>query len=189
MFGTAEAGAKRAQGKGKGKGKAAPAASVDPRPIPVGYREFPRTWLPARDGEPRGNVRRSASAPNCSYFVNWTSRDDSLVWTIEVNTPGEYAVEALYTCPLPDAGSTIELRFGDDRLSARVTPGWDPPLYTNQDTLPRPPGESQMKEFRTLDMGTVRLERGRGPLILRAREIPGQSVMDLRALTLTLRTD
>ena len=36
---------------------------VDPRPIPVGYREFPITMLPARDGEPRGNVRRSCKRP------------------------------------------------------------------------------------------------------------------------------
>ncbi len=34
--------------------------------------QFPMTPLPARDGVPHGNVQRSASAPNCSYFTNWT---------------------------------------------------------------------------------------------------------------------
>jgi arylsulfatase A-like enzyme len=34
--------------------EAAGRGAVDPRPIPVGYREFPITMLPARDGEPRG---------------------------------------------------------------------------------------------------------------------------------------
>jgi hypothetical protein len=67
-----------------------------------------------------------------------------------------------------------------------VQPGWDPPLYTNQDTLPRPAGESQMKEFRTLKLGELSLESGPGPLTLRAIEIPGQSVMDVRRVTLTL---
>jgi hypothetical protein len=159
---------------------------VDPRPLPVGYAQFPRTWLPARDGEPRGGVRRSAGAPNCSYFVNWTSTEDSLVWEIEVNQAGEYEVEILYTCPLADAGSTVELSFGESRLTGKVQPGWDPPLYTNQDTLPRPPAESQMKEFRPLKLGMMRLESGRGPLTLRALEIPGKEVMDVRAITLTL---
>ena len=159
---------------------------VDPRPIPVGYPEFPRTWLPARDGQPHGNVRRSASAPNSSYFVNWTSRDDSLVWQIEVNTPGRYQVEIMYTCPPADAGSTIELAFQESRLRGKVEPGWDPPLYTNQDTLPRPRAESPMKEFRPLNLGTIRLEKGRSPLMLRAIEIPGNEVMHLRAITLTL---
>jgi hypothetical protein len=68
-----------------------------------------------------------------------------------------------------------------------VAPGWDPPLYTNQDTLPRPPGESQMKEFRPLALGSMRLEKGRGELTLRALEIPGAYVMDVRRVNLTLR--
>src|SRR5690606_33919741 len=66
------------------------AGGVDPRPLPVGYREFPRTMLPARDGQPFGNVKRSSSAPNCSYFVNWSSRDDRMVWHVDVHTAGKY---------------------------------------------------------------------------------------------------
>ncbi len=163
-----------------------PARSVDPRPIPVGYREFPRTWLPARDGEPLGDVKRSSSAPNSSYFVNWKNKTDSLVWEIDVHTAGKYSVEILYTCPLESAGSTIELTHLASKLSGKVTPGWDPPLYTNQDTLPRPPAESKMKEFKPLALGTITLEKGRGPLTLRATEITGSEVMHLRAITLTL---
>jgi len=142
--------------------------------------------LPARDGEPRGGVKRSSNAPNSSYFVNWTSRDDQMVWLLDVNTAGRYAVTIDYTCPVPDAGSTIELSFNDRRLAGKVTPGWNPPLNTNQDTLPRPPGESQMKPFRSLALGEIELPRGTGPLTLRAIEIPGQSVMDVRRVTLTL---
>lgn len=166
--------------------KAAAANAVDPRPIPVGYHEFPITMLPARDGEPRGGVKRSSAAPNCSYFVNWTDKGDSMVWLLDVHTTGRYEVVIDYTCPEPDAGSLIELTFRDIRLTGRVTPGWNPPLYTNQDTLPRPHGESQMKEFRPLKLGEISLEKGEAPLTLRALEIPGNSVMDLRRVTLTL---
>ncbi|QDV45362.1 Arylsulfatase [Stieleria neptunia] len=161
--------------------------SIDPRPFTVGYREFPITMLPARDGEPRGGVRRSSRAPNCSYFVDWTSTDDSMVWLIEVNTAGRYGVTIDYTCKVPDAGSTIELSFKGASVTGKVAPGWDPPLYTNQDTLERPKGESQMKEFRTLELGQIDLPAGTGPLTLRALDIPGQSVMDVRRVTLTLR--
>lgn len=160
--------------------------AVDPRPIPVGYREFPITMLPARDGEPRGEVQRSSSAPNCSYFVNWTKPEDELVWLIDVQTSGNYAVAIDYTCPLDDAGSTIELRHQQRRLTGKVEQGWNPPLYTNQDTLPRPPAESTMKPFRRLELGTMTLDAGTGPLTLQALKIPGKSVMDLRRITLTL---
>jgi arylsulfatase A-like enzyme len=160
--------------------------SVDPRPIPAGYRKFPITILPARDGEPQGGVRRSSSAPNCSYFVNWTSTDDRMVWLLDVQTEGRYEVTIDYTCPEADAGSTIEVSFRDSRLAGTVQPAWDPPLYTNQDTLPRPSAESQMKEFRTLRLGEIQLPTGQGPLVLRAVSIPGKSVMDVRRVTLTL---
>jgi hypothetical protein len=44
-----------------------------------------------------------------------------------------------------------------------------------------------MKEFRTLQPGTIRLAKGRGLLTLRALDIPGSSVMDLRQINLILR--
>ncbi len=160
--------------------------SKEDRPYPVGYAEFPRTPLPARDGIPNGGVKRSAGAPNCSYFVNWISLNDQLTWDIEVNTTGTYEVEILYTCPIADAGSVIELEFKGSKHSGKVAPGWDPPLYTNQDTIKRPAGESQMKEFRSLNLGSMILEKGRGLLTVRALEMPGGSVMDLRQINLTL---
>ena len=147
------------------------------------------TPLPARDGIPHGGVTRSSGAPNCSYFVNWTSTTDSMTWDIEIHSSGKYEAVIYYTCPEKDEGSTIELRFQDRALSGKVNPAWDPPLYTNQDTLPRPPAESKMKEFRPLNLGTIELETGRGLLTLKALSVPGKSVMDVRLITLTLKDD
>jgi hypothetical protein len=164
-----------------------PPPGRDGRPFPVGHPGPKRTPLPARDGVPHGGVKRSAPAPNCSYFVNWNKADDSITWDIEVLTAGDYEVEMLYTCPLPDAGSEIELSFQNAKLTATVQPGWDPPLYTSQDTVPRPPAESKMKEFRPLTAGTLHLEKGRGLLTLRALKVPGRNVMDLRQINFIRR--
>ena len=168
----------------KGKAKAL-GLLPDDRPFPVGYAEFPVTPLPARDGVAQGGIKRSAPAPNSSYFVNWKSTEDRMTWAIEVNTAGDYDVTLHYTAA--EAGATVELGFNGSKLAGKLAPAWNPPLYANQDTLPRPPAESQMKEFRPLHLGTMRLEKGRGLLTLRALEIPGQSVADVRSLTLTLR--
>jgi arylsulfatase A-like enzyme len=170
------------KGKAKGDGNA-----VDPRPIAVGYPEFPRTWLPARDASSRGSIQRSSSAPNCSYYVNWTSKDDAILWELDVQREGDYEATLLYTCPETDAGSTIELSLNGATLSAKVAPGWDPPLYTNQDTIPRHAGESSMKPFKELKLGVIHLHPGKGQLTLKATDIPGKHVMDMRALTLTLK--
>lgn len=171
---------------GNKSGKKNGGDAVDPRPIHVGFKEFPITMLPARDGEPRGTVKRSSQAPNCSYFVNWTSRDDSMVWEVDVQTTGRYEVVIDHTCPEDAIRAVIELSHRDARLTGKIAAAWNPPLNTNQDTLPRPPAESQMKEFRPLRLGEIHLQAGQGPLTLRALSIPNQSVMDVRRVTLTL---
>jgi len=173
--------------KGKAKAQAkAEARLEDARPYPVGYAEFPTTPLPARDGIAHGAVKRSAGAPNCSYFVNWTSKDDSMTWDVDVHTAGDYDTTIYYTCPMADAGSTIELSLNGGKTTGKVQPGWDPPLINDQDRVPRR-GESYMKEFHTLNLGTVHLGKGRGLLTLRALEIPGTSVMEVQLVTLTLK--
>lgn len=179
--------AKNAKGKNKAKGGGGAGLPADDRPLTVGYAEFPMTPLPARDGVPHGTLKRSANAPNSSYFINWTTLDDTMTWDIEVNTTGDYDIVIDYTCPLADAGSTIELSFNGAKLAGKVAPGWDPPLYTNQDTIPRPAAESKMKEFRPLSLGALHLDKGRGVLTLRATQIAGTTVMDMRQVTLTLR--
>jgi arylsulfatase A-like enzyme len=172
---------------GNGKGGNGHGNGVDPRPIQVGYREFPITMLPARDGEPHGMMRRSGRAPNSSYFVNWTSPTDSAVWNIEVITSGDYAVTLDYACPESSVGTPLELSFEGSLLKGRIIEAWDSPMKSDQDILPRHNGESVMRDFRTMNLGEIRLETGKGKLSLRAPAVPGQQVMDLRRLTLTLK--
>lgn len=161
----------------------------DERPIPVGFAEMPRAPLPARDATFSGGIKRSANAPNCSYFVNWKSREDRIQWDIEVHTNGEYRVEILYACREKDTGSTIEVAFNETKLVAKIVQGWDPPLITDQDVIPRPPAESIMKDFKVLDLGKIKLAKGKGDLVLRAIDIPGKEVMQVRAVNLHLITD
>ncbi len=163
-----------------------PGLAKDDRPFTVGYPEFPVTFLPARDGVGRGKVKRSAGAPNCSFFTRWTSVEDRITWDIEVATGGRYEAVVHYTCPPSDLGATIELAFGDSRLQAGVTEAHDPPLRgAEHDRVPRD-SESYVKDFKPLRLGTMQLEKGRGLLTLRALEVPGKQVMDVRCITLTL---
>jgi arylsulfatase A-like enzyme len=170
-------------GKKKGKGAVKP---QDDRPYPVGYAEFPITMLPARDGLPHGGVKRSSGAPNCSYFVNWTTKVDFMTWDIDVHAAGDYDVTIDYVCPDADAGSTIELSLGDSKTSGKVTPGWYPRLLDDQDRASRG-GESYMRDFKTLSLGSMKLPAGRGLLTLKALDIPGKTVAEVRRVTLTLK--
>ncbi len=160
----------------------------DDRPYPVGYRQFPETPLPARDGVPHGNVQRSARAPNCSYFTNWKSTQDSITWDIEVATAGRYEAVIYYTCPKADVGSIVELSFRGSRIEAPVAEAHDPPLTgAENDRVPRQgDGESYVKDFAPLRLGEIDLPAGRGDLTLRALKVPGTQVMDVRMVVLKL---
>ena len=163
-----------------------PGLGQSDRPFTVGYPDFPITPLPARDGVPHGRVQRSASAPNCSYFRNWTRVDDRITWDVAVETAGRYEAVVYYTCPVADVGSTIELSLKNSRLQATVSPAHDPPaLGAEHDRVPRK-GESYVKDFRPLRLGVIELPSGRGQLTLRALAIPGKQVMEVRQVTLTL---
>jgi arylsulfatase A-like enzyme len=164
-----------------------PGNRSDDRPLPVGYPDFPTTLLPARDGVPHGQVKRSNRFPNCTFFQNWTGKDDSMTWDIEVATAGSYEAVVLYTCPEQDVGSTIELSFNGAALKAKVTEAHDPPLKGMEfERVKR--GESYVKDFRPLPLGTFQFKKGRGPLTLRALDIAGKTVMDVRSVLLTLQT-
>lgn len=157
------------------------ALGEDTRPFPVGYAE--NTLLPARDGVPMGGIQRSSRHPNCSFFTNWTSTNDAMQWSVDVGRTGRYAITVYYTCPEPALGSRIALLFADKETSAHITEAHDPPLEgESDDRVPRT--ESYVKAFRPMSLGEIELVKGRGTLALRALEIPGQQVADVRQIAL-----
>ncbi len=182
--GVPETAAKLSQAVAQWKQEVLAGSEKDDRPFPVGYREFPVTPLPARDGVASGKIRRSAPAPNCSYFTNWRSTEDKITWDVKVATSGDYEAVLYYTCPKEDVGSTVELSFQGTAIRGKVAESFDPPLIDNMDRVPRK-GESYVKDFRPLRLGVVRLNKGRGMLTVRALSIPGKQVMDLWAVVLT----
>ncbi len=154
---------------------------VDNRRFPVGHPEYLFTQLPARDGNAYGSVRRSNRFPNDSYFTNWTSTSDSIVWNAEVLAEGNFDVEIYYTCAPEDVGSTIELSFAGEKYTAKVSQANNPPLKgMENDRVERI--ESYIKDFKPMHIGTVHLKKDKGNLTLKAIDIPGSQVMDFKMM-------
>jgi len=154
------------------------------RPLPAGYREFPKTYLNAQDGLPTGDITWSSIHPNASFFIHWHNVEDHIHWELDVKTAGAYDVTMMYTCREGDVGSTVEVESGTGKLQATITDPFDPPLKDRDDRIQRK--ESYEKEFRPLPMGRIRLEEGLGDFQLRVLDKPGEEVCDLRALRLDL---
>jgi hypothetical protein len=156
------------------------------KPFTVGYPEFPITQLPARDGIEHGGVQRSSTAPNCSFFTHWTSVDDRITWDIEVANAGRYEAVAYYTCPAADVGSKVELSFNGSRVETTVNVAFDPPLHGEEHDRAKREAESLVKDFKPLSFGAFDLKPGRGLLTLKALNVTGKTVMDVRLILLTL---
>ena len=159
-----------------------PLVGKDDRPFTAGYSST--TMLPARDGVPIGTIERSASAPNCSYFTHWTSKEDRMTWDIEIGRAGDYEAIVYYTCLPENVGSTIELSFGSEKVSAKIATAFHSPLQGAEfDRVPRE-AESYWKDFKPLSMGKIHLSKSRRLLSLRALEIAGRQVADVRYVAL-----
>jgi hypothetical protein len=153
----------------------------DHRTFPLGHPDSRYTQIPARDGVAHGNIERSNRWPNCSFFTNWTSLQDSITWEVEVQQAGEYQVTLYYTCKPGDEGSVFQLTHGNSRLESTIELAHDPPLTgMENDRVERP--ESYVKDFMPMDIGKIQLDQGKGLLTLKATEMPGNSVMDVRLL-------
>lgn len=153
----------------------------DLRSFPLGHPDFIYTQIPARDGTAHGNVVRSNRYPNCSYFTNWTAITDSVTWDVEVLETGDFKVALYYTCPDESLGSVFTLAFNSQSLQATLTESHNPPeTGMENDRVPRI--ESYVKDFKPMDLGIIRFDKGTGKLVLKADKIIGDQLMDVRLL-------
>ncbi|MDH5397434.1 MAG: arylsulfatase [Cyclobacteriaceae bacterium] len=153
----------------------------DERTFPIGHPNYAFTQVPIRDAQPHGHIKRSNRHPNDTYFTNWISTGDSITWDVEVLEAGDYDVTVYYTCKVGDEGAVFQLRFGDNKLNGKINEAHDPPLFGMEDDRDERI-ESYVKDFRPLKVGKIHLEKGKGRLLLKALEIPGNQVMDIRLL-------
>lgn len=156
----------------------------DDRPFVIAHPDYKYTQIPARDGVGHGAILRSNRYPNCSYFLNWVNEKDTITWDAEVGASGKYKVEIEYACPEADVGSSIELSFNGASLKGKVTEAHDPPARGGENDR-HPRQESYVKDFKTMELGVIELEKGEGQLTLSALDMPGSQVMEFRLIMLT----
>ncbi|HDZ14216.1 hypothetical protein LCGC14_1034260 [marine sediment metagenome] len=156
-------------------------AETDVRPFTLGHPSYLYTLIPARDGIPHGNIKRSSVHPNDSYFENWTSARDSITWDIAVLGDGHFVVELYYTTSEKNLGSIVELSLGSSKIAKKITVANDAPLKgMENDRVPRK--ESYVKDFKPMKLGTMVLKEGKGTLTLKTLGVAGKEVADIRLL-------
>lgn len=148
--------------------------SPQTRPFTVGHSSHPLSILPARDATSVGRVQRSNRYPNCSYFSDWSSPNDAVVWDVEVVTPGTYAVTVFAAVSADAIGSEIRVRAGGAEsrvVLADVTS--TEPLGPSHDRVPRQ--EGPVKLFQPIAMSPLEMRSGRQSLMLSVSSHPSTS--------------
>jgi arylsulfatase A-like enzyme len=155
------------------------------RPFLVGHKQRVRTELPAQDGKALGNtVKRSAPAPNCSYFTNWKSEADRIVWDIEVLESGKYEIFIEYTAPPQSVGTKVRCEIGEKVIENEIQREFNSEVRgAEKDRFPRN-GESLMKDFGRQSLGSTELVPGRSNLTLSLLEIKSELGLELKSVEL-----
>lgn len=122
--------------------------------------------LAARDAQIHGDGLKYEAPAHRNALTGWTKVGDWPEWKLEVEAPGEYAVELLYGCGKSEAGSVVEIQVGDQTLSVTVA-----------DTGHR---ENLVPHL----VGRVKLAGGRTTLAIKVAKRGAGAVMNLRQVTL-----
>ena len=155
----------------------------DTRPFVIGHPDFEWTQIPARDATAHGGIKRSNRFPNCSYFTNWTTLEDKLIWSAEVGAAGRFEVTLHYAVPRGSEGALLELSHNASRLRYTIAQPHEARARGQEnDRVVRT--ESYVKDFKAVKMGIIELKKGQGDLTLRALKIPGKEALEFRLLLL-----
>ena len=151
-------------------------------PIEVGHASEDPIELEAPDAVLAGvTFKNSRQGYANDWIAGWTSADGAASWDIDVVRPGRYEVSLAYVCNEEDAGSRIQVTAGRASTEAVVKATAIRPIF-----LPhREPGQYYRSlVWSELPAGTLRLDRGRTRLEVRAVTKTGETVMELKHVAL-----
>ena len=155
----------------------------DKRPFYIGHSSVKTTQIPARDGFPHGELKRSNRFPNCTYFTNWINQKDSITWEAEVHKAGNFEVTVYYSCEEDAVGSVFEVSFGKAKIQGKIAEAHTTEEYgAEEDRVIRQ--ESYVKDFKPLKIGVISLQKGKGTLKIKGIKKNGRELMDFRLMLL-----
>jgi len=122
--------------------------------------------LHARDATTHGQRIRYETGGGKDNIGFWVEPNDWVDWLVHVKRPGSFEVEITYACTQP-GGSRYRIEVADQKLEATVkaTGSWT--------------------AFESAHLGRIELPAGRHRLAVRALELKGEGVMNLRSIVLS----
>ncbi len=139
--------------------------------------------LPAFEAQFKGNLRFvEGHGWSHDYLVDWSSKEDEITWLIESDSDKEMVASIRYTCPEDEIGSTIAVSLLKNRVENSITNAFDPPLLIHPNRFIR--RENREKNWATMEIGTLKLSKGRNTIRLSTINVAHSQVADFKSLIL-----
>jgi arylsulfatase A-like enzyme len=155
----------------------------DKRPLIIGHPDLKLTQLPVSEGLGHGNIKRSNQFPNDSHLTNWLTKEDFISWDVALEKEGNFKIDVYYSCSKDNIGTELSISFGENSVKNVVKKENNVPLIgMEHDTVPR--DESYIKDFISLNLGTIHLNPGKGTLKLMSPNLLKANDLDIKLVTL-----
>ncbi len=158
-------------------------SASEPLPITIDERGGSTVRLPGHEADLGDGVRyfgRSGWAHD--WITGWDEPGESFSWSLDVVTPGRYRVALLYRGDPENVGSTFQIRFNDESLTAVIDSAFASEPIRRPERVPRT--EVYEHDWGRQDCGVLELTTGRGSLTVRAEEVQGDRVADVKGVEL-----
>ena len=162
-------------------------ADVTQRPasrprIPVGHAECPYVELPAPEAYFTDNIRwYNQWGFAHDWLTGWVGADDRIWWEADVVAAGRYEVTIKYTCPVDSVGTRLRIQTDGDSVEATLTEAFNPPPQQRSTRFPK---KRFIQTFKSLHLGELVLKEGPQRITIRAVDVRGSRVCDLKAIGL-----
>ncbi|MBI1309861.1 sulfatase-like hydrolase/transferase [bacterium] len=117
---------------------------------------------------------------NC-WVTDWTDCDATLLWNLNVISPGQWKVVLEYAATPEQSGSKLEIVCGESRREFVVEQSHDSPFVPVPERLIPSPHYS-VRSWATQAAGIVRLPSGKQTLILRGLHRPGSAFPEIKSV-------
>ena len=155
----------------------------DKRPLIIGHPDLKLTQLPVSEGLGHGNIKRSNQFPNDSHLTNWLTKEDFISWEVALEKEGNFKIDVYYSCSKDNIGTELSVSFGENSVKNVLKKENNVPLIgMEHDAVPR--DESYIKDFISLNLGTIHLKPGKGTLTLMSQNLLKANDLDIKLVTL-----
>jgi arylsulfatase A-like enzyme len=155
----------------------------DKRPLIIGHPDLKLTQLPVSEGLGHGNIKRSNQFPNDSHLTNWLTKEDFISWEVALEKEGNFKIDVYYSCSKDNIGTELSISFGENSVKNVLKKENNVPLIgMEHDAVPR--DESYIKDFISLNLGTIHLKPGKGTLKLMSHNLLKANDLDIKLVTL-----